>query len=96
MSRPATRSFETTPASGPCGKVTWKSFRRGLGKDERVGTRYQIIRTLLIRRFDRIFEKEVRFEDIELPGKWGANGPLSLVQLRASDGWLTIAWKARK
>ena len=68
----------------------------GLGKDERVGTRYQIIRTLLIRRFDRIFEKEVRFEDIELPGKWGANGPLSLVQLRASDGWLTIAWKARK
>lgn len=65
----------------------------GLGDDERVGTRYQIIRTLLIRRFAPIFEKEIRFENLALPGKWSSLGAMPMVQLESNDGWLTIAWK---
>ncbi|MDZ7616556.1 MAG: hypothetical protein U1E05_06095 [Patescibacteria group bacterium] len=65
----------------------------GLGEEQRVGTRYQIIRTLLIRRFTPIFESEIRFEDIALPDKWSKVGAMSMVQLESNDGWLTIAWK---
>lgn len=65
----------------------------GLGDDQRVGTRYQIIRTLLMRRFAPLFEKEIRFENLVLPDKWSSLGVLPMVQLESSNGWLTIAWK---
>ncbi len=65
----------------------------GLGDDQRVGTRYQIIRTLLVRRFASIFETELRFENLALPGKWSSLNAMSMVQLESNDGWLTVAWK---
>ncbi len=65
----------------------------GLAADERVGTRYQIVRTLLIRRFTPIFRQEFPLEDLELPGRWAEAGAMSVVRFEADGGWLTIAWK---
>jgi len=65
----------------------------GLADDQRVGTRYQIVRTLLIRRFGPIFEKEFRLEGLELPGKWSKLGALPVVQFKSDGGWLTLVWR---
>ncbi len=65
----------------------------GLADDQRVGARYQVIRTLLIRRFTHIFQQEFRLEDLELPGRWAELGTMPVVHFEAENGWLTIAWK---
>lgn len=65
----------------------------GLTGDQRVGTRHQIIRTLLIRRFEPIFAEEFRLEALELPGKWDQLGAMPVVQFESDNGWLTIAWR---
>lgn len=65
----------------------------GFTEDQRLGTRHQIIRTLLIRRFEPIFEEEFPLEALELAGRWEALGAVPVVQFESAGGWLTIAWK---
>lgn len=65
----------------------------GLADDQRVGARYQVVRTLLIRRFTPIFRQEFPLEDLELPGRWAELGAIPVVRFEADNGWLTIAWK---
>lgn len=51
------------------------------------------MRTLLTKRFAKVFEPEFLGEGLELPGKWKAAGKLQPIEVAARDGWLTIAWK---
>ena len=60
---------------------------------KQIDARRQVIRTLLEKRFAKVFEPEILGEGLELPGKWKAAGKLQPVQLVAQDGWLVIAWK---
>ncbi len=66
----------------------------GWKENQQLGTRHQIIRTMLIRRFETIFEKEIRLAPMDLPERYEELGPMPVVQFEANDGWLTVAWKA--
>jgi hypothetical protein len=63
------------------------------GSGAKVDARRQIIRTLLMKRFTKVFESELIGEGLILPGKWEAAGKLVPVQLVCQKGWLVIAWK---
>lgn len=60
---------------------------------EQIDARRQVIRTLLAKRFAKVFEAEFLGEGLVLPGKWQAAGKLQPVQVVCRDGWLVIAWK---
>jgi hypothetical protein len=60
---------------------------------KRISARQVVIRTLLQRRFDTIFEEEIIMDDVVLPGEWEKAGKMRPVQLLCRDGWLTAAWK---
>jgi len=63
------------------------------GSGQHVDTQRQIIRTLLKKRFAKVFEPEFLGEGLELSGKWKAAGKLLPIQVVCRDGWLVIAWK---
>lgn len=44
-------------------------------------------------RFDDFFTDEITSHGLVLPGQWGQAGRLELVELDASGGWLTLAWR---
>jgi hypothetical protein len=60
---------------------------------KQIDARRQVIRKLLEKRFEKIFEPEILGEGFELPGKWKAAGKLQPIQVVARDGWLVLAWK---
>jgi hypothetical protein len=51
------------------------------------------LRRLLRRRFDALFEPELRSEGLVLPGKWKKLGTLPLAAMTGENGWLTAAWR---
>lgn len=59
----------------------------------KLSPREVVIRTLLQRRFGKIFEKEMLGEGFVLPGKWNKAGEMRPIQLTSEDGWLTVAWR---
>jgi len=65
----------------------------GLEPGQQVDARRQVVRTLLEKRFAKIFQAEMLGEGLVLPGKWEAAGKLQPIQVTAENGWLTIAWK---
>jgi len=56
-------------------------------------SRKTVIRALLKKRFEKVFEPEILAKGMELSGRWKAVGKLVPVELTARDGWLTVAWK---
>jgi hypothetical protein len=50
--------------------------------------------TTLERRFEKVFEPEIKSEGLELPGNWKKAGRLDLKVLHVKDGWLALAWVA--
>ncbi len=58
-----------------------------------IDARRQVIRTLLEKRFEKVFKPELLGEGFELSGKWKAAGKLLPIQVECRDGWLVIAWK---
>ncbi len=58
-----------------------------------IDARRQTIRTLLAKRFGKVFEQEFLGKGIELPKTWKNPGKLVPIQLAAHDGWLVVAWK---
>jgi hypothetical protein len=60
---------------------------------QQVGGKEQIIRTLLMKRFSKIFEPELLGEGFMFSGKWEKVGKMQPMELICRDGWLTIAWK---
>jgi len=63
------------------------------GSGEKLSSRQVVIRTLLQRRFGKMFDKEVRAEGFALPGAWAKGGRMVPMQMTAHAGWLTIAWR---
>ena len=63
------------------------------GSGQHIDAQRQIIRTLLQKRFAKVFEPEFLGEGLELSGKWKAAGKLLPIQVECRDGWLVIAWK---
>ncbi len=63
------------------------------GGGKRLSAREVTIRTLLKRRFGKIFDEEFLIEQIELPERWSKVGKLRPVQLVGQHAWLTIAWR---
>ncbi|HEY4761131.1 MAG TPA: hypothetical protein VIH42_11175 [Thermoguttaceae bacterium] len=60
---------------------------------QQVGGKEQIIRTLLTKRFGKVFEPELLGEGFTFEGKWEKVGKMQPIELSCRDGWLTIAWR---
>lgn len=58
----------------------------------RLSVREQTLRTLLERRFGKIFEPEIVPDPVELSGKWEKTGQYGLDQWETADGWMVTAW----
>ena len=63
------------------------------GAGQQLDAQRQIMRTLLKKRFAKVFEPEFLGEGLELPGKWKAAGKMLPIEVVCRDGWLVIAWK---
>jgi hypothetical protein len=62
------------------------------GEARRLSGREITLRTLLEKRFGKLFEPEVKYDGLVLPGKWRAAGVLDYKQLQTAGGWLVAAW----
>jgi hypothetical protein len=60
---------------------------------QKVSGRQQVIRKLLEKRFEKVFEPELIGKGIELSGKWKAVGKLMPIEVACHDGWLVIGWR---
>lgn len=65
------------------------------GGKKQLSVRQQVLRDLLKRRFDKMFDKELRPNDIVLRGREGegSSGSLTLVNWEVAPGWMTLSWK---
>ncbi|MBC7353759.1 MAG: hypothetical protein H5U08_15460 [Thermogutta sp.] len=55
---------------------------------DRLSVRQQTIRSLLERRFEKIFRETITIEPIKLEGQWAKAGPLVVTHLETTGGWL--------
>lgn len=58
----------------------------------RLSTKDVTLKTLLQRKFGKMFEPEIKSDGLVLPGKWREAGRLDLKQLQSGGGWLVAAW----
>jgi len=65
-------------------------FKPGGGKS--LSTRQQILRSLLERRFEKIFTPEIIPDPLVLPGTLENAGELGLAAWESSDGWMLQGW----
>ncbi|MFZ5829875.1 MAG: hypothetical protein ACOY3P_07295 [Planctomycetota bacterium] len=63
------------------------------GSGQRLSARQVTIRTILKRRFDKLFEPEIAANGFVPEGEWAKVGRLVPTMLRAEDGWLQVAWQ---
>ncbi|MCG8584941.1 MAG: hypothetical protein MI757_09545 [Pirellulales bacterium] len=56
----------------------------------RLGARQQVLRSMLKRRFERVFPETWNPGEIELTGTWKNAGPLIIEAATADNGWLTV------
>jgi hypothetical protein len=62
------------------------------GEPRRLSGREITLRTLLEKRFGKLFEPEIIYEGLVLPGRWRQAGILDTKQLDTSGGWLVAAF----
>ncbi|MEX2111877.1 MAG: hypothetical protein WD845_01750 [Pirellulales bacterium] len=58
----------------------------------RLSTQQVSLKTLLEKRFGKLFEPEMKSAGLELPGNWKNAGRLDLKVLQSNGGWLALAW----
>jgi flagellar motor protein MotB len=58
-----------------------------------VGGKEQTIRTMLTKRFSKVFEPEMKGEGFTFSGKLEKVGKMLPLEVQCRDGWLTIAWR---
>lgn len=63
------------------------------GGGDALSGRAQVLKTLLEKRFNRIFEPEIVPEPITFSGNWKRAGQLGMVECQASGGWLVVGWR---
>ena len=51
------------------------------------------LKTILEKKFAKLFKEEVVSDGLELPGNWEKAGKLQPTQLASENGWLTVGWK---
>ncbi|HID76424.1 MAG TPA: hypothetical protein EYP56_10555 [Planctomycetaceae bacterium] len=74
-------------------EITPPRFEGGVRRP--LSPRESALKTLLLRRFAKIFRERIPSEPIELPGRWEKAGPLELVHWQTQGGWMTLAWRRR-
>ncbi|REK10892.1 MAG: hypothetical protein DWQ37_15750 [Planctomycetota bacterium] len=62
------------------------------GEARRLSGREITLRTLLEKRFGKLFEAEVKYGGLILPGQWRKAGILTTDQLTSKGGWVVGAW----
>jgi hypothetical protein len=62
------------------------------GEKRRLSGREITLRTLLEKRFGKLFEPEVKYPGLVLPGRWREAGILDTRQLESTSGWIVAAW----
>jgi hypothetical protein len=62
------------------------------GRSRQLSTSEQILRTLLEKRFGKIFQEEILPEPIVLSGTWEKAGQLVPAKWEVSGGWMILAW----
>lgn len=60
---------------------------------DKLALRQTTLRTLLKRRFGKLFKEEIEIDGFSLPDRMGKAGSFWIVEHRMDDGWLTLAWK---
>jgi hypothetical protein len=50
-------------------------------------------RTIIRKKFEALFRPEIASDGLKLPGRWESAGKLTLKQLAADKGWLTLGWE---
>lgn len=50
------------------------------------------LKTLLEKRFGKLFDPEIKSKGLVLPGRWREAGRLDPKQLQSNGGWLVVAW----
>lgn len=58
--------------------------------DENVGVRFQVFRSMLRRRFDRLFPAEFAWTDFPTPGDWPERATLRFATATSEDQWLQL------
>jgi hypothetical protein len=61
-------------------------------KGKSLSGRQIALKTLLEKRFGKLFDKEVKSKGLVLPGRWREAGRLDPKQLQSNGGWLVAAW----
>jgi hypothetical protein len=68
-------------------------FPPGFDREQgRLGVGDVALRTILQRKFSRLFPEEVALQGLELPGRWAKAGKLRPVLMQARAGWLQVGW----
>ena len=62
------------------------------GDGVKLSARQQVIRSLLERRFGKIFDEQMSADKLALPEGWETKGELSLAQWQSYSGWMVISW----
>lgn len=65
-----------------------------LGPGRQMGVREKVVEKMLRKRFNRIFEPQIVFHGLKLPGNWAKLGPLHAHHFKSQTGWLLMAWDA--
>lgn len=60
--------------------------------EDKLSTRQQVLRTLLQKKFGKIFDEEWTPKPLVLPGRWEKAGELAMTEWSVSNGWILVAW----
>jgi hypothetical protein len=68
----------------------------GFVKGKALSGRQQAMRSILQKRFGKIFKQEIVFEPLALTSDVEKAGPLEVIYAQAERGWLHLAWRQGK
>jgi hypothetical protein len=63
-----------------------------VGPGKAMGVREKVVEKMLRKRFNKIFEPQVVFHGLKLPGNFAKLGSLVAHNFKADGGWLLVAW----
>jgi hypothetical protein len=70
-----------------------EAFPPGFKAGQKLSARQQAMRTVLQKRFAKVFKEEIVLTDMELPKELQKAGPLEASRAVGKDGWLLITWR---
>ena len=70
-----------------------EAFPPGFKAGKKLSGRQQAMRTVLQKRFAKIFKPELELTNVELPKDLAKTGPLVATRAETAQGWLLITWR---